>query len=144
MSIYLRAFKVNDLSAFDPIEPLTSAEINDREFVQAIEDSGLAVTGIRNGVAIVCGGCHPVDDTTGEMWLRLSKECIGFKIEMIRFLRDALKVMEEAYPFEILTATVKCSFGISARLVERLGFVKQAENDGWFTYIKRAKEGDAL
>lgn len=139
MSIYMRPFKKEDLSAFDPIEPLTSIEINDMELAQAIEDSGLAVTGIRKGVVIVCGGVHPIDDITGEVWIRLSKECVGFQIEMVRLLKSGFKIMEETYPFEILTATVKGCFGTSVSLIERFGFIKQTEEDGWSTYTKRTK-----
>ncbi len=55
MGIYIRPFEVADLSAFDPIEPLTSAEFNDMELAQAIEDSSLAITGIKDGKVIGCG-----------------------------------------------------------------------------------------
>lgn len=139
MSIFIRPFKVSDLSAFVPIEPLSSTEINDLELAQAIEDSELAVTGIKDGKVVGCGGIHPIDEYSGEVWLRLSEECVGFKIETIRFIKGGLKIMEETFPFEILKATVKCGFGVSTSMIERFGFKLSEDDTIWRTYTKRTK-----
>ena len=81
MSVYIRPFKVSDLKAFVPIERI-DAEFTP-EFAQAIEDSGLAVTGIREGEVIGCGGVHPtMNPEHGEMWLRLSKDCLNHKLDI--------------------------------------------------------------
>ncbi len=148
MGIYIRPFKKEDLAAFDPIEPLTSTEINDMEFAQAIEDSGLAVTGLRYGKIVGCGGVHPIDKYSGELWLRISKECNEFRIETLRLIKSALKIIEETYPFEILTATVKCGFDTSICMIERFGFKYESETleNGltWRTYIKRTKHEQCL
>ncbi len=138
MSIYIREFRVSDLAAFVPVEALTPVEIDDPELAAAIEDSKLAVTGIRDGRIIGCAGVHPVDETTGEVWIRLSQECLGYKTEILRLLKSGFKIMEETYPFEVLTATVKCCFGASVNLIERFGFTRTGEvthdNEQWFTY----------
>lgn len=138
--IYVRTFKASDLSAFVPIEALRPVEIDDPELAKAIEDSGLAVTGIRNGKIVGCGGVHPVTDTCGEVWLRLSQECLGFKIETVRLLKHGLKIMEETYQFEQLTTTAKCCFSKSISLIERCGFKKVRkvfdEGEHWFIYSK--------
>ena len=139
--IYIRPFRVSDFEAFVPIEPLAKAEIGDPELAQAIEDSGLAVTGIRDGEIVGCGGVHPIEDIPeqGEMWLRLSKTCQRYPLDTLRWLKDGLKIIEETYPFEQLNATVKCCFKKSVRMIEYLGFQRTQEVDGWFIYSKRVK-----
>jgi len=139
--IYIRPFRVSDLAAFVPIEALTPLEIKDKELAQAIEDSGLAVTGVKNRKIIGCGGVHPINEKTGEVWIRLSQECLDFKIGILRLLKEGMKIMDETYPFEVLTATVKCCFGVSVNMIERFGFerVKKVTKNGarWFIYSKR-------
>jgi hypothetical protein len=139
MSIFIRPFKVSDLSAFDPVESLSSAEINDAELAQAIEDSGLAVTGIRKGRIIGCVGVHPIDERNGEVWIRLSKECMGFRIETLRLLRDGQKILDETYPFEQLNAAIKPGFRFGIRMAEWLGYIvtEQRTIDGDIIYSKR-------
>lgn len=143
MTILIRPFKVSDLTAFNSIEPLNNDKRYDPEFAQAIEDSGLAVTGIRNGVIVGCGGCHPVDDVHGEMWLRLSKECLDHKIETLRWLKSGLEIIEQTYPFEQLNATIQCCFERSVKLIEYLGFTltetKECEGQRWVIYSKRVR-----
>ncbi len=144
MSIYIRPFKISDLSAFIPIEPMAKAEIGDPELAQAIEDSGLAVTGIRNGKIIGCSGVHPVDDFHGEIWLRLSKDCLKHKIDTLRWIKDGLKIIEETYPFKQLNMTIKGCFEKSLRMVEYLGFrpTREIVHEGqkWFIFSKRVQE----
>ncbi|MHC4121930.1 MAG: GNAT family N-acetyltransferase [Planctomycetota bacterium] len=140
MSIYIRPFKASDLGAFVPIEPLDVDEIKDPEFAKAIEDSGLAVTGIRNGQIVGCGGVHPVDDIHGEMWLRLSKTCQQHPLETLRWLKSGLEIIEDIYPFEQLNASIKCCFEKSIRLIEYLGFTKTQEDKKWAVYSKRIRE----
>ena len=142
MSVYVRPFRVSDLAAFEPMEPLS--EPDGPEFVQAIEDSGLAVTGVRNGKIVGSGGIHPVDDFVGEAWLRLSKDCLKHKVDTMRWIRDGMKIVEEAYPFKQLNASIKSCFKIGARMVERLGFTlvqeKTYEGEKWLIYSKRVQE----
>ncbi|KKL10775.1 hypothetical protein LCGC14_2552450 [marine sediment metagenome] len=141
--IYIRPFRVSDFEAFEPIEPLATAEIKDPAFAQAIEDSCLAVTGVRDGEVIGCAGVHPVedDDFNGEMWLRLSPDCLKHKLDTLRWIRDGLKIIEETFPFGQLNATIKCCFTQSIKMVEYLGFkrVREVEHEGkqWFIYSKR-------
>lgn len=139
--IYVRPFKADDLWGFEPMEPLS--ESDDMEFAQAIEDSGLAVTGVRDGKIIGCGGVHPVDDFFGEAWLRLSKDCLKHKTDTMRWIRDGLRIVEEVYPFKQLNASIRKCFEVSARMVERLGFElvqeKTLENEKWLIYSKRVQ-----
>ena len=64
---------------------------------------------------------------------------------MIRLMKSALKIMEETYPFEVLRATVKCGFKVSANMLERFGFEYESEitedTTTWYTYIKRTEYG---
>lgn len=140
----MRTFKASDLSAFVPIEALRPVEIDDPELAKAIEDSGLAVTGVRDGKIIGCGGVHPVDDFLGEAWLRLGKDCLKHKIDTMRWIRDGLKIVEEIYPFKQLNASIRSCFKVSARMVERLGFElveeKMCDNEKWLIYSKRIQE----
>ena len=108
MAIYIRAMKVSDLDAFEPIEEGISRF--SPEMAQAIEDLGLSVTGTRDGKVVGCGGVHPIDKEQGEMWLRLSKDCLEHKIEILRCLKDGLKVVEETFVFRQLNATIKFGF----------------------------------
>ncbi len=133
----------DDFEAFVPIEPLTSAEIKDPELAQAIEDSGLAVTGVRDGQVIGCAGVHPIenDDFNGEIWLRLSADCLKHKIDTLRWIKDGLKIVEETYPFGQLNATIKCCFESSVKMIEYLGFKRTREivheDVKWLIYSKR-------
>ena len=144
MAIYTRPFEISDLSAFVPLEPLGNDEIADLELAKAIEDSDLAVTGVRNGKIFGCGGVHPVDDVHGELWLRLSKDCLKHKLDTLRWIRDGLRIIEETFPFSQLDAVIKCSFEKSIKLIEYLGFSRTREvtHEGkkWFIYSKRVKE----
>jgi len=146
MPVYVRPFRASDLDAFIPIEPLSADEIVDPEFAQAIEDSRLAITGIRDGEIVGCGGTHPIEDNDeqGELWLRLSTDCLKHKIETLQWLKSGLEIIEETYPFKQLNATIKCCFEKSIKLVEYLGFgrTQEIEHEGqkWFIYSKRIKE----
>lgn len=141
MSIFVRPFKVSDLKAFEPMEHLT--EPDGLDFAQAIEDSGLAVTGVRDGKIVGCGGIHPVDDFLGEAWLRLSKDCLKHKIDTMRWIRDGMKIVEEVYPFKQLNASIKGCFTIGVRMIERLGFElveeKMFEGEQWLIYSKKVQ-----
>lgn len=142
--IYMRKFEVPDFTAFTPIEPLGPAEINDPEFAQAIEDSELAVTGIKDGKVVGCGGVHPVDDFHGELWLRLSEDCLNYKIGTMRWLKSGLAIIEETFPFKQLNATIKDCFEVSARMIEYLGFgltqTKTLDDTKYLIYSKRVQE----
>lgn len=146
MSVYIRPFKKEDYDAFETIEPIGAVEVQDPEFVQAIEDSGLAVTGIRDGEIVGCGGVHPIEDNDfhGEMWLRLSKSCQDFPIETMRWIKEGMAIIEETYPFKQLNATVKCCFDKSIKMIEYLGFTltetRKYEGQGWLIYSKRVQE----
>ncbi len=145
MSVYVRAFKVSDLLAFVPIEPLAAKEIKDPELAKAIEDSGLAVTGIRDGEIIGCGGVHPVEDSEdGVIWLRLSRKCMNNPIDTFRWIKSGLKIIEETYPFRQLNATILSKFKRGIKLAEKLGFkqVQTMTEDGrdYIVYAKRVKE----
>ena len=141
MSVLVRPFKKSDLKEIDPIEPLATNEMGDDEFTQAIEDSGLAVTGVRNGKVIGCGGVHPIDENQGEMWLRLDKDCLNHKIDTLWWLKCGMAIIEETYPFKQLNATVSCCFKESIKMIEWLGFIfteeKMCDNKTWLIYSKR-------
>lgn len=141
--IHVRQFRASDFAAFDPIEPLSRTQVDDPEFAQAIEDSGLAVTGIRNGRVVGCAGVHPINETTGEIWIRISKESLTFPTEMLWLLRDGFKIIEETYPFEVLTASVKCSLKSSVSMIEKFGFEftqnQTIDGEQWAIYSKRIK-----
>lgn len=142
--IYVRPFRKEDFSAFVPIEPLDVNEAKDPEFVQAIEDSCLAVTGIRNGEIFGCGGCHPLNNEQGELWLRLSKDCLKYKLDTLRWLREGLKIIEEIYPFQQLNAIIRCNFDKSIKLVKFLGFNHTRtitdKGEKWLMFSKLIKE----
>ncbi len=146
MAVVVRPFRASDLLAFEPIEPMAKAEIYDPEFAQAIEDSGLAITGIRNGEIVGCGGVHPIEDNAfnGEMWLRLSATCQQHPFDTLRWLKSGMEIIEETYPFKQLNATIKCCFEKSIKLVEYLSFKRTQEvtHEGqkWFIYSKRVQE----
>ena len=139
--IYIRPFKKEDLDAFEPIE--RGLLKSDTDFAQAIEDSGLSVTGVRDGIIWGCGGVHPVTEDIGEIWIRLSKDCLKHKLDTIRWLRDGMKIIEEAFPFRQINATIRCGFEQSIKLAKYVGFVqtRTETQDGqkWNIYSKRVK-----
>ena len=120
--IYVRPFKSEDLSAFEPIEP-GIGRFND-ELAQMIEDSGLSVTGVRKGKIFGCGGVHPIDEEQGEIWLRLSKDCQKHKFDTLRCLREGFKIIEQTFGFKQINATIRCGFEQSIKLAKFLGFVQ--------------------
>lgn len=138
MSVFIRPFKASDLRAFTPIESINE-EFNP-ELVQAIEDSGLSVTGIRKGKIVGTGGVHPIDEEQGELWLRLSKDCLKHKLDTLEWLMDGLKIIEETFGFRQLNATIRCSFEKSIKLVRFLGFAQTQAGQEWNIYSKLVKE----
>ncbi len=140
MATYIRPFRKEDLAAFTPIEPLSTAQIKDKKLAQAMEDSGLAVTGIRNGSIVGCGGVHPIDDFRGQIWLRLNKDCLNYRIEIIRWIKSGLKIIEETFPFKQLDLAVDSCFVSGIKLVEFLGFKMTQTKDNWLIYSKRVQK----
>lgn len=138
--ILIRPFKKEDLDAFTPIEPLGADEQLGNELAQAMEDSNLAITGIRDNEIVGCGGVHPVDDFHGEMWLRLSPICQKYPMDTLRWIKDAFEIIEETFPFKQLNATIKCGFKKSIRLIEHLGFTQTRTHNNWNIYSKRVQE----
>ena len=140
--VYVRAFKKEDLSAFEPIEP-GIGRFND-ELARAIEDSNLSITGVREGKIFGCGGIHPINEEQGEIWLRLSKDCQKHKLDTLRWLREGFKIIEETFGFRQINATIKCGFEQSIKLAKFLGFVQiqTVTQDGqkWSIFSKRVKE----
>ena len=146
MSVKVRAFKASDLAAFVPLEPMEADSMADPEFAKAIEKSELAITGIRNGEVVGCGGVHPIENNSedGELWIRLSETCQKHPFDTLRWLKDGLEIIEETFPFEKLYASVRCCFEKSIRLVEHLGFVstetRTFKGEQWLIFSKRAQE----
>jgi len=143
MSVYIRAFEKADLDAFEPLENIIGDEKLSLEMAQAIEDSDLSVTGLRDGKVIGCGGVHPLNNGQGELWLRLSKDCLEHKFDTIRWLREGLQIIEETYSFYQLNVAIKENFAESIKLAEFLGFKKTEaltyEDKNWFIFSKRVK-----
>lgn len=136
--IYVRPFQKGDLSAFEPTEPGVD-RFND-ELAQTIEDSDLAVTGVkRDGTIVGCGGVHPAGEQ-GELWLRLSRYSQGHRLETLRWLKEGLAIIENTFGFKQLNASIKCCFSQSIRMVEYLGFKKTRElthkGQKWNIYSK--------
>lgn len=142
--MYIRPFKASDLSAFTPLEPMAADGLADAKLAKAIEKSELAVTGIRNGQIVGCGGVHPINNGQGELWLRLSKECLKYRFDTLRWLKSGLKIVEETFPFKQLNVAIQCCFERSIKLVEHLGFhkteTKTYKGKKWVLYSKRVQE----
>lgn len=141
--VYIREFKATDLKAFEPIEQIEN-EFSP-EMAQAIEDSNLSVTGVRDGKIIGCGGTHPTDKPDqGEIWLRLSEDCKKHKLDTIRWLRDGFKIIEETFGFKQINATIRCGFAQSIKLAKFVGFTqtqtKTIDGKKWEIYSKLVKE----
>ena len=138
MTVYARPFKASDLTVFVPIEPMDIDSMEDPEFAKAIEESGLAVTGICDGKIVGCGGVHPVQDRegVGEMWLRLSDSCKLHPYDTLRWLREGMKIIEETFPFDQLFACIRCCFTQSVKLVKYLGFEEVERKQDWVIYKK--------
>jgi len=140
MSVYIRKFKASDLKAFTPIEPLDDGDVMTEEFVKCIEKSELAVTGIRNGEIVGCGGVHPVLDNPedGEFWLRLSQDCKKHPYDTIKWLQDGIEIIKKTYPFKFLRATMRGKFKAGIKLVKFLGFTfdkkMRYNNEDWFVW----------
>lgn len=140
--IYVRPFKKSDLSAFEPLEK--GIDRFDDKLAQSIEDSDLAVTGVkRDGTIVGCGGCHP-DGEHGELWLRLSDYAENHRLETLRWIKEGLKIIEDTFPFRQLNAIIRCSYTKSLKLIEHLGFVptetKTINNIDFTVFSKKVKE----
>lgn len=140
MGVFVRAFRASDLYEFEPVEPIEVDELKEPETAKAIEDSNLAVTGIRNGRVYACGGVHPLGDEQGEIWLRLSKDAIEHPIDTYRWIKSGLKIIEETFGLRQLNAVIKCSYEKSRRLAEHLGFVSVRTMDNEILYSKLVRD----
>jgi len=138
MAVYIRPFKITDLDAFETIEE----DINrcNPEWAKAIENSGLAITGIREGKIFGSGGVHPLNEEQGEIWMRLSKDCLDHKLDTLRWIREGFKIIEDIYPFREIIAMVRCDFTKSIKLVKFLGFAQTGTKEDMNIYSKRVKE----
>jgi hypothetical protein len=140
LSIYARPFRKEDLTAFVPVQPMRTTKID--EYSQIIENAGFAVTGVKDGKVVGCGGVVALEgyQGQGELWLRLSKVCQESPFDTLRWLKSGLKIIEETYPFDQLWAAVDCGFEKSVKLVKYLGFKKVTDkkHDGkdWTLYKK--------
>lgn len=131
----IRPFKKEDLDKFEPIEPVDGKDTI-REMGQMIEDSGLAVTGIKDGKVVGCGGVHP----WGEIWLRISGECRKFPIETARCLKEAVGIIEKTFGFRQLYAVIQDRFCPGKKLIERCGYKPiQYKTENGIKYIVYTK-----
>lgn len=141
MAVYVRPFKASDLKAFVPLEPLGEDKLAEPKMAKAIEDSGLAVTGIRDGEIVGCGGVHPTkNEEQGEIWFRLSKDCLNHRIDTLRWLKCGLKIIEETYPFKQLNAVILCSYKKGIKLAEHFGFKSVQTKDDYIIYAKLVRD----
>lgn len=135
--ILFKEFEASDLD-FETIEDLD--ENWTPEFAKAVEDSKLAVTAVVDNKVVACGGVHPVDDFSGEIWIRLSHWCVDHPVRIIRWLRSGFDVVEEKYPFKQINAHVKEGFCESEKLLRFLGFTDIGTEDGFTIFAKRVQE----
>ena len=145
MGVFVRPFKAKDLKAFKPLERLPVDDFVDSpELAKAAEKSNLAVTGIRNGKIVGCGGVHPIDDVHGELWLRLSADCVNHKIDTVRWLKCGFDIVCKTFPFRQLNAVIRCDFERGKRLVEWLGLkpvqLMTHEGEKYTVYAKRVRD----
>jgi hypothetical protein len=135
--ILFKEFEKSDLG-FKPIEK--EADIWSDEFADAVERSKLAVSGTVDGKVVGCGGVHPIDDFSGELWIRLSDWSLDHKIEIVRWLKAGLEIIEEKFPFKQLNAHVKEGFVESEKIMRFLGFDAVGLKDGFTIFAKRVQE----
>lgn len=121
MAIYIRPFKKEDIKELEPIEPAIGHD-GIIELAEQIETSGLAVTAIKNGEVVGCGGVHPVTEREGELWVRISVKAVNFKFEMARSIREVLKIIEERFEFPVLNAYVQDKFCVGKRMLVKFGY----------------------
>lgn len=130
--IFVRPFAKEDLDGLDSLDVISALDI-----AQAIEETGHAATGVRNGKVVCCGGVYPMSDQHGMLWMRLGSDCLRYKIEIIRFICETLKVFEEVFEFKYLESWARSNFKEAVKLIEFLGFRKTRTENGWNVYSKR-------
>ena len=137
--ILFKEFQKRDLN-FKPLESLsTDFEDWTDDFKQAVEDSQLAVTGVYGNKVVGCGGVHPIDDFHGELWLRLDAWCLDHRVEVVRWVKAGLEIIEETFPFKQLNAAVKEGYCDSEKLLRFLGF-EDVEIKQGFTIFAKSRE----
>jgi hypothetical protein len=140
MGIYIRDFKATDLLEIDCIEPLKFEEIYP-EWAVVAEESKLAVTGIRNGKVVGCGGVHPSEqEGQGWLWMRIDKDCLHYPVETMRWLKSGIKILEEMFPFRQLNAVVKCGYERGVRFIEQFGYNLVQIKKGQMIYSKLVRQ----
>jgi len=142
--IYVRPFKAEDIKAFKPVEPIGRDLLIIPDLAEAIERSGLAVTGYIDGEIVCCGGVHPTEQKGhGEAWIRLSKKCQQYPIATMRWIKAGMNIVEETYPFEQLNAWVRQDCPMMIKMIGMLGFAltqtKTALGITYGVYSKRIK-----
>ncbi len=136
--IYVRPFKKEDLDGLDSVEgDLAVLGVFDDDLAQVIEESGYSASGIKNGKVVCCGGVHPMSDDHGMLWMRLGSDCLQYKMECIRFVREMLRIFEESFDFKYLESWIRCNFRKAIRLIEFLGFRKTRTENEWNIYSKK-------
>lgn len=138
--VIVRPFKADDLNEFVPIEPMDKDELKEPKLAKAIEDSGLAITGVKNGKVVGCGGVHPLSDEQGELWLRLSEECLKHRMDTLLWLTDGLEIISETFPFRQLNAVVRKTYKTGIKLVKVFGFKEIQYKDDLIIYAKVVKQ----
>ena len=134
----IRPFKKEDLDKFEPIEPYNGRD-ELKDLAELIEVSGLAVTGLKDGKVVGCGGVHP-HDKKGELWLRISSECKKFPIETARCLKEAIGIIEKEFGFRQLYAVIQDRFCHGKKLIERCGYKPiQTKTENGIEYIVYSK-----
>ncbi len=145
MLIYIRPFKADDFSAFEPLERIYGEEYDDPKIAKMIEESGLSVTGVAGDVIVGCGGVHPIDENQGELWLRVNKNYAKLHpIELYKWLKAGIRIIEETYPFRQLNAVVKCGYEKGKKFIESFGYkqtqVIKYKNEEHYVYSKLVKD----
>ena len=119
-------FRMYKESDYDRIgecaEPLSPMEI-----IRVRKNSGVHLTVTHKRRILACGGIIITGDDEGCVWMRLTKELCKNKIELIRMLKEGLKIVEESFGLSKLRACVKDSFPTGQRFAEHFGFHRTDE-----------------
>lgn len=126
----IRAFKSSDWYAIkDPVEP---CDIDIDPTLTTLAERSLAVTVEDDRGVVGCGGVILYDSDNGELWIKLTKR--ASKIKALSAVLEGAKILMESFDGVRLYCRVREGFDKGKRLVQRLGFTLDRNEDGYEVY----------
>ena len=123
--IYAREFRPEDLKDIQPVESGLRSQYN-----PDLQQYNTAVTGIKDGRVIGCGGVYNIGNGIGETWLVLDVEAEKCPIAVGMWLKEGMKIISSN--FRRLQCVVRADLTPAIKTVEFVGFDLEGKMKSYF------------